>query len=137
MDYTLEQFKADVISECVALKRHATPEEIDKLRGAIIEPTDPEECIYGTMTGNCTSLRAIDLIYNCSTMRATGSNGGMVYLSNITGLGDIIKGRARMESRIQGYMPHMTALECYIHYTDAKIESILSFLTDQTQTLEL
>ena len=64
--YTKEQFLADVVAEAIALKKNATPEEIGRLDFDTLRPENKERCIYGQMTGDCDSLRAIDLISLCA-----------------------------------------------------------------------
>lgn len=62
--YTVEQFKADVIAECVALREHATKEELGNLQYRIY-PDSTDRCIYGLMTGGCRTVRAKELIEKC------------------------------------------------------------------------
>lgn len=56
------KFPKLVIEEAKALKEHATPEEINRLDFNRLNPESKFSCIYGQMTGDCFSGRAIDLI---------------------------------------------------------------------------
>ena len=51
--------------EVKKLKKHATKEEIDRLSIDNFNPDSMSRCIYGQLTGNCTSKRAEDLITSC------------------------------------------------------------------------
>ncbi len=51
-----------VIAEAIKLKDNATREEINNLNIARLDANDVTSCIYGQMTGNCYSKRAVSLI---------------------------------------------------------------------------
>ena len=51
-----------VKNELIALKKHATEEEINKLDIGYLNPEDYNLCIYGLMTGNCLNKRAKELL---------------------------------------------------------------------------
>lgn len=53
-----EIFLKQVITELKHIKRHATPEELNKLSFITFNKNNPCKCIYGQMTGNCDSTRA-------------------------------------------------------------------------------
>lgn len=55
-----------VISEAKALKKHSTPEERKRLNFTWLFPTSASQCIYGQMTHNCFSDRAVELIQKCA-----------------------------------------------------------------------
>ena len=44
------------------LKEHATKEELNKLNFTYFDPQSPTACIYGQMAGQCTSIRANELM---------------------------------------------------------------------------
>lgn len=132
--YTVEQFKADVIAECVALREHATKEELGRVTEKI-NPMSDSECFYGRMTGSCQSKRAVHLIQQCCLT----SIGGYLNISrsiNLNGV-EIIKGNAAAKDRTGIDFPYLSALEAYIHFPSANIPAIQSYLTGQTETLEL
>ncbi len=54
----LSVFLIAVIAEIKRIKRLATPEEIDKLNFSRFEHWSSNDCIYGQMTGHCSSDRA-------------------------------------------------------------------------------
>lgn len=55
-----------VIKEAAYLKEFATKEELNKLDFNELDPAHVNKCVYGQMTGNCTSERAIALIEQCA-----------------------------------------------------------------------
>lgn len=133
--YTKEQFLEDVISEVRSLRVLATGQELmELLKG--IDPTSDYGCIYGTMTGDCKSDRAIKLIqaccrctvsaYSLSTHEGWGHNGAVKPHSSR----EVIE---RRQLRIVFYSP----LEAYIMLPDAQNNRIIDYLTGKTNELEL
>jgi hypothetical protein len=66
-DLTLEKLIELTIKEATKLRKIATREEIDNLDILRFDPSNTQKCIYGQMTGNCESLRAIELIIECNS----------------------------------------------------------------------
>ena len=54
-----------VKNEAKKLKKKATSKELDKLSFTELDPVDFYKCIYGQITGDCFSGRAIELIEGC------------------------------------------------------------------------
>lgn len=61
-----EKLLSLVRNEANLIKQHATTEEVAKLSTENFEPMDTDNCIYGQMTGDCRSLRAIELLNICA-----------------------------------------------------------------------
>jgi len=59
---TLKKLIELVTKEAINLKANATQEELDNLNFNCLLPSDSTQCIYGQMTGNCDSKRAVELI---------------------------------------------------------------------------
>lgn len=137
MKYTVEQFKADVIAECNALREHATPEELGRVNKEI-DPLSTTACIYGRMTGSCKSVRAVDLIRKCCMTSIELLTGWRLILSEVLddSIMKAVKGTIAAEGR-EDEFDYLSALEAYIHFPAANIPAIQSYLTGQTQTLEL
>lgn len=57
--------KKAVIHEVKMLRQHATEDEINRLNFHMLDGTKSYDCIYGQLTGNCYSQRAIELINEC------------------------------------------------------------------------
>lgn len=55
-----------VRTEVKNLKKHATKEELDRLDFKTLVPALFQNCIYGQMTGNCNSARAVELMHLCT-----------------------------------------------------------------------
>lgn len=135
MSYTPEQFKADVIAECIAIKEHATQEERNNLVFSI-DAQDPDECIYGRLTGNCRSERAKELINRCcvrtvDNCRLSPSRGIESAIDNISTVKVLVNDASSF------FIEYLSALEAYIMLPGAKVTAIQSFLLGQTETLEL
>ncbi len=65
MKPTKVQLKA-VIKEIENLKEYTTKEEKGILNFKVLKPLSPELCIYGQMTGDCDSKRAVVLLKQCA-----------------------------------------------------------------------
>ena len=61
-----QELKQLVVNEALALRKHATKEEIGRLDFSKIDPVNSRLCPYGQMTGNCFSDRATELLKNCA-----------------------------------------------------------------------
>jgi hypothetical protein len=141
MSYTFEQLKEDVRKEAEALKIHATKEERERLDYNKLHPESIRKCIYGLMTGDCTSVRSAALIETCACR--------YVKDACLTSISE--DGFARIQKRINGssvegfskertgdiVLRHYSAIEAYILLPEANNESLISFLRGETETLEL
>lgn len=67
--------------EIEKLRERATPRELSKLSIGNLEPDQNHRCIYGLMTGDCFSARAIDLIVQCASRSVSCQRVG--YLDSI------------------------------------------------------
>lgn len=139
--YTFEQLKEDVRKEAEALRVHATKEERERLEFKALDPERTRHCIYGLMTHNCNSDRAIQLISDCAC-RYIRDNG-------ISGIKR--EGFARIQQKINGSkvdtlqecrialkgIAHFSAIEAYILLPEAQNASLISYLRGETETLTL
>jgi len=140
--YTFDQLKEDVRKEAEALRMHATNEERDRLRFDELQPDHRDRCIYGQMTGNCDSDRAIVLISKCAHK----------YIADY-GLAEIKEqGFERIQKNVsidpieevvdqlcdaRDVGSHYSAIEGYILLPEAKNENLIAFLKGETEILEL
>jgi hypothetical protein len=62
---TKDTLKKLVIEEAKNLKKFATNKELGELFISALNPLRDESCVYGLMTGDCTSKRANELITKC------------------------------------------------------------------------
>lgn len=58
----IEDLFSLVEKECELIKKHFTPEEINKLKLDNIDPNSETTCIYGRMVGNCNNPRVNNFI---------------------------------------------------------------------------
>lgn len=130
----LEEMKALATEEAVKLKEHATKEELGKLNLKRLDPRISNTCIYGQMTGYCSGQRANELIMLCANR---------VY--------NVRESDTAQDAKLNGE-PHQIAGDKTRHaYYQSPIEiliydenggkgdaaKLISFLKDETQTLEL
>src|SRR5689334_4198531 len=63
----ITEFPKLVIEEAKNLKKLASGEEKSRLNFKELDPEFPTACIYGQMTKNCHSERAVELIRECAS----------------------------------------------------------------------
>ncbi len=140
-----KEFIAAVEHEVKTLKEFATKEELKNLDLDYFDPTHKQKCIYGQMTGTCTSRRAKELMDQTCILVTNGKNSGTREFkkenySNVkrfinganTGQGWIIK-----EDDVYRNVAYLSALEAYICLKDAKTKHIIEFLRGEVETLKL
>lgn len=139
MSYSTEDFLTQVKIEAEAIKEHATPEEIGRLDFHEFDAGSPVGCIYGQMTGHCSSHRAHQLIAKCCKKlvdnrkfsardledAAHSMNGIECNLENLM--------RARKGSDLE----YMSTVESYIMLPDAKSAELIDFLKGNRKDLVL
>lgn len=108
--YTFEQLKADVKKEAEALRVHATAEERGRLDFETMVPSHCKKDIYGQMTGEFDSSRAIDLKHICA--ETIGNHDCFAKFS-------------------------WTPMEYYTLSSEARNANLIAYLRGETDTLEL
>jgi hypothetical protein len=134
MTYTFDNLKDDVRKEAEALRVHATKEELNKLDFENLDYSDRTRCIYGQMTGNCFSLRSAELINNCAITHFEDLPDAV---DEIT---DYVKEKEKyfLDKRTDPWVPATySAIEAYICFPEARNANLISFLREETETLEL
>jgi hypothetical protein len=116
----MESLKELTIKEATNLKQHLTEWEKQKLNKYDFNPNSTYSCIYGQITGDCASLRAIELAKLCI---------GKVSVKQVDG------------TRISTTKPkdnfRFSPLEVYIYQYGGSGEKIIDYLKGETDTLEL
>lgn len=139
--YTFEQLKEDVRKEAEALRVHATKEERGRLDIEVLDPTKNHLCIYGLMTQNCNSDRAISLIKSCAHRYVKTASLCNIQYEGFEKILNIINGRIvdnLQESRKALFEEgHYSAIEAYILLPESNNASLISYLRSETETLEL
>lgn len=143
MSYTAEQFIEDVKKEATALRQHATADEIHRLEVEDLDPSDVRACIYGQMTGNCTSLRASDLIFACCSRYFDNDRDQcfidadeIIHADKGTSAGEAQTANDLFEYRRKDLI-FLSAIESYILIPKANVTGLVSYLKGETDTLEL
>jgi len=132
--YLKSQFILDVKKEASLIKKHATGEEIDKLSFIKLRPTNYDECVYGQMTGNCRSERAIELIKKCcqrSIENLCPMERNTIEFQEIP---PNVNGKTIDDDRVYKFL---SALETYILMKGAKNKQLISYLKGETKTVKL
>lgn len=143
---TIPQFIQDVEHEVRTLKKHATAEEINRLNLNIFNPEYEHTCIYGQMTGSCTTLRTKDLM-DKACIRVMDCTGGGIssiignqlrwaFLLNVNGKYTGQTWDVYLEDGPRNWR-YLSALEGYICTKDAKVAHIMDFLKDTTSSVQL
>lgn len=134
---TKSEWLKDVAKEVESLKTNATPQELKRLNFKKLKPESYTKCIYGQMTGNCTSKRATDLIDLCC-QRFTLNKVDYDVMENKLFENTLayINGKVN-KSRTEMKITHLSALEHYIYLIDSKPENVIAYLKGETKKLVL
>lgn len=122
----MENLKELVKQEADNIKRFATADEIGRLDFEDLNPKSFNKCIYGQMTGNCSSDRAIDLLNDCTkpfSCRLDYREEPIV---------SCFSQSLRLDDE-NGFSP----IEYYITKSYAKNDGLIAYLKSETDTLEL
>ncbi len=135
---TQKQFLLDVRTEVEALKKHATKDEIGNLNFSYFDPESQYGCIYGQMTGRCTSARAKELMDLSCVRVAVGDS--LAYSKK--DLPDILKkinGQYNGQMWNQGFrnFEYLSMIETYILLADSKPKNIIAYLKGEKEKLVL
>lgn len=140
---TKETFLKDVRTEVEGLKANATQEEISKLNIQFFNPDNKFACIYGQMTGNCSSKRAKELM-DASCVRVTKLSDN-VDEKTFDAVADKINGNYTSQTwgttwfdgtYIRNF-DHLSMIELYIFLKGASPKNIMDYLKGEVETLEL
>ena len=105
----MKKFPKLVVEEAKNLRKFATQEEKDRLLKNTIDPESPFSCIYGQLTSDCQSIRAIELIEKCTKRvyeYVSGKNNGLyTKVANCVKINGSPKGKIRMSHNHAYYSP--------------------------------
>lgn len=140
--YTKKQFLEDVAKEAKALKEHATNRELSNLDFESFDPGNPNECIYGQMTGICTSPRAHELIANCcirlvDNEKYDDSDGFETIAESINGEVESVEQLNEKRDKSGCALLYVSTLEAYIMYEGADNENLIAYLKGERKDLVL
>jgi len=116
-----EKLKEEAVKEATALKQHATKNELKKLNFQTLDPGERHNCIYGQMTGDCHSARALTLLNLCAIPFSS----------------TIITYRMTVESSFSDdiYFRSFSPIEFYISQKGANAEVLIQFLKGDKETI--
>lgn len=137
-EITEDQFLQDVRAEVESLKNNATKEEINNLDFDIFNPESQYNCIYGQMTGRCSSERAKELMDLGCVRVAVGD----IFAYTKKELPSILKkinGPYNGQMWTDGYrnFNHLSMIETYILLNNSKPKNIIDYLKGKTEKLVL
>lgn len=118
---TREQLAAYAAKEIRALKMHATEDERAKLDFERLDTSSLYSCIYGQMTGDCYSSRALKLIKLCANQRHSFCR---------LNIDDIRESKPRVYA-------NYTDLEVFIKEFPEHNKEIIAYLRGEIKTLRI
>ncbi len=136
---TKEKWLKIVAKEVRALNKSATSLELSKLNFITFDSESRRNCIYGQMTGECSSSRAIELIHSCCA-KFTNSDAicdtpeGEELSFRQTKKG--INGKVDRSRGIYS-ISFFSSIEHYIMLKDSKPQNIIAYLKGETKKLVL
>ena len=144
------EFLEEVAKEARALKENATKKELSRLNLKVLDPIDPEACIYGQMTGGCANSRSKYLISVCCTKMTDsgygdinpvdlydeGRNRWVDIRPHINGETDINRMFPDLSPNTRVYS-YLSMIETYICMKDAKNKNLIEFLKGEREDLSL
>lgn len=135
---TKAQFLKDVKHEIDMLKKYATEEEKYNLNFRRFSSSNVHECIYGQLTGNCSSIRAKQLM-DLSCIRVLSDNPIKRNGISFEILKKYINGKYTGQDWEDGDrgLDYLSSLEGYINLDDAKNEQIIQYIKGEIDTLTL
>lgn len=139
MTYTKKQFLEDVAKEAVALKKHATVQELERLDYSTFSATSESGCVYGQMTGHCSSKRAHELIRSCCIRLV---DNGKWTRTNFRSVYKAVNGPVKSieqlnELRGPSELYFISQMEAYIQGASAKNKNLIDFLKGNRTDLVL
>ena len=129
-----QEFLSSVMQEVEALKKHATKAEIKNLDFETLNPRAYSRCIYGQMTGDCHSSRALMLIRKCTPVVINKIGSFYNVFSDIK---ENINGKPTRKNIHSNERHFFSTLENYIVLKGSKNEKIIQYLKGETETLKL
>lgn len=135
-----KQFLADVRTEVEALKTNAKPSELARLNFESFNPRKQDRCIYGQITGDCSSSRAKELM-DKGCVRVTKGISGVEALhhEDFKNIKENINGEYTGQGWHSGWREytHLSMVETYICLNGAKPENIIKYLKGEVDKLVL
>lgn len=121
-----------VTMEAKKLKSIATKDELNLLDFDRLDPECRSSCIYGQMTGNCNSSRAIDLIKKSCTQVYTKGPDAINTFNGVK-----LNGKPN-NSRVGHNIAYFSPIEIFIYKHENREQNnkiLIEFLKGETKTL--
>ena len=139
-EITEDVFLSEVKHEIEQLKIHATEDEKNNLDFRAFDPYSAFYCIYGQMTGQCTTERAKELM-DLSCLRVFKQNILRNKRLNFSNVLEFLNGAYTGQDWINIYygrkLIYLSALEGFIALPEADNEAIIAYIKGETEILNL
>jgi hypothetical protein len=136
-----KQLIEGVYEEAARLRQFAKKSELAKLDFDDLRPEVKTLCIYGSMTGNCDSLRSVELLKKCATIAVASDdfNGEISCHFEPTLLEDIFIRSSYSDKYDYNYEEKYaySAIETYIVQVGADHKALIDYLKGESDTLDL
>lgn len=105
----MRKFPKLVIEEAKNLKKFATQEELNKLDFNQLDSDNRFKCIYGSLTGECSNIRSLELIEKCAKrVYHSPGKGGPKDSKKLNGK------PSKLENRYVGNYTYFSPIEVFI-----------------------
>ena len=140
-NYSKKQFLDEITQEIENIKKFATDKEKQKLDFDTFNADIPSFCVYGQLTGDCESDRAIKLIRKCCKRYFNFSKYGLNVEDEFTfkDIKESVNGDKMPDNfkiKYRNYEYH-SLLEGFIKLKNANNKNILSYIKGKTTKLVL
>lgn len=136
----IEELKQLVRDEATKLRETATEEERDNLSFKNLQVYNSYACIYGQMTGDCHSPRAIALMSQCAVPYSSGVGLHEFHVEVFDEderQGKSFEVRLDEGEACDEYNWVFSPIEVYITLPESKNKNLIDFLKGKTNELEL
>lgn len=127
------------LKEALAIRQHATQKEIRNLAKSRLQTTQVDGCIYGQMTGNCSNIRAKELLSQCAPVCIDTDNSNEYSVSDIFDNPDktdaLIQESCSFEYRKGNYITVWSPIEVAIYENKKVAEQIIDIIKGKKDTL--
>lgn len=143
MNYDQDQFIWEVINEAIALRQYATKEEREKLCFRLLNSMSQTNCIFGLMTGDCDSPRALELIQKCASRYVVDCNFTAIKYDGFNRIKEHINGQyvenlsEKRHNRFTNAEAYYATIEAYILLPNAKNENLIAYLRGDIEELDI
>lgn len=131
---TRKELRKLVREEAYKLKLNAGNGELNNLSFKDLDPSLPNTCIYGQMTGSCWSIRSMELLEKCALPVSCTLSTHSIKGEKIEESFGFSPLAYKKESIHRDYF---SAIELYIMQPWAKNDNLIAYLKGETKKLDI